>query len=322
MNSAQFANYDCRKATCCGEDDPFPNFTQDRIGYRPGQEQLVCVSQYFAPLPVPGVLAVSTLAGLNLMTIGVSVLISDEAACGEEGTSESESYVEAVQQVIEDVGVPPTPEAPEAPPSPAVANTEQTACSTCGDGTITCVTVSAGLYLGATEAEANAQALAIATSRANAWRICCDPAPLFCCVGRSYFFTLGLIGGLSPKTITLYSGALPDGLSISGAAISGTPTVAGTFTFTVEISDGRVLSYKTIVMHAVEIVPTSLPNVVLGDYYSAQITANGVPGGYTATFSITGGALPSGLSLAGDGWITGTPVGGVPATFTIGVTIA
>jgi hypothetical protein len=55
--------------------------------------------------------------------------------------------------------------------------------------------------------------------------------------GGAYAQDLSATGGVTPYTWTLVSGALPAGLAISGAAIAGTPTTAGTFTFTLQVAD-------------------------------------------------------------------------------------
>jgi plastocyanin len=57
-------------------------------------------------------------------------------------------------------------------------------------------------------------------------------------VGASYSTTLKTAGGNSPFTWTLTAGALPTGLKLSTAGrISGKPSVIGTATFTVKVSD-------------------------------------------------------------------------------------
>jgi hypothetical protein len=56
-------------------------------------------------------------------------------------------------------------------------------------------------------------------------------------VGRNYAAPLGPVGGSAPLTGSLVSGRLPDGLAISGTAITGTPTAADDETFTVRITD-------------------------------------------------------------------------------------
>jgi len=57
-------------------------------------------------------------------------------------------------------------------------------------------------------------------------------------VNKPYSTQLSASGGVTPYSWSLVSGTLPTGLSLSsGGVISGTPTVAGTFTFTVRCTD-------------------------------------------------------------------------------------
>ena len=68
--------------------------------------------------------------------------------------------------------------------------------------------------------------------------------PATCCnagsVGASYLQNFFVSGGVGPMTAALSAGALPPGLHLSTSApisITGTPTTAGTFTFTVRVTD-------------------------------------------------------------------------------------
>src|SRR5205823_12075465 len=122
-------------------------------------------------------------------------------------------------------------------------------------------------------------------------------------------------------TFSISAGALPTGLSLNGStgAISGTPTVAGTGTFTVHASDSSSTAATgnqqfSIVVSAnqppppgsLQIGPGSLPAATVGSAYSASVTASGGSSPYT--FSISAGALPTGLSLnSSTGAISGTP---------------
>ncbi len=57
-------------------------------------------------------------------------------------------------------------------------------------------------------------------------------------VGNSYSQTLAASGGSGTYTFTITSGSLPAGLTLgSGGSITGTPTTAGTVSFTAQVSD-------------------------------------------------------------------------------------
>lgn len=59
-------------------------------------------------------------------------------------------------------------------------------------------------------------------------------------IGAAYSETISAQGGTSPYTFSLASGSLPAGLSLSGGGvISGTPTTAGTSTFTITVTDAN-----------------------------------------------------------------------------------
>src|SRR5205814_6255522 len=56
-------------------------------------------------------------------------------------------------------------------------------------------------------------------------------------VGSAYAISLFASGGTQPFTWSIVAGALPNGLSLRGNTISGTPTLRGTFTFTARVTD-------------------------------------------------------------------------------------
>jgi hypothetical protein len=66
--------------------------------------------------------------------------------------------------------------------------------------------------------------------------------PATCCnagtVGQSYLQNFAVSGGVGPYSTSISAGALPPGLALSPPlSITGTPTTAGTFTFTVRVTD-------------------------------------------------------------------------------------
>lgn len=57
-------------------------------------------------------------------------------------------------------------------------------------------------------------------------------------IGVAYTLTFTAQGGVPPDTFTVTLGALPTGLGMSSSgSVTGTPTVAGTFSFTIRATD-------------------------------------------------------------------------------------
>jgi len=146
-------------------------------------------------------------------------------------------------------------------------------------------------------------------------------------LGVAYSATLAATGGASPYTWSTTS-TLPAGLTLaSTGVISGTPTALATsasVSFTVTDSSTPALTQTvsltiTVTASGLTISPSSLPSGHQGTAYSATLTASGGTAPYT--WSITSGALPSGLTLnTATGAITGTPtvtVTNSPITFKV-----
>ena len=136
--------------------------------------------------------------------------------------------------------------------------------------------------------------------------------------GNSYSQTLSASGGSGPYTFSLVAGSLPPGLSLApSGAISGTPTQAGTFSFTVKATGGggaagtRALSIGV----ALALGPGSLADGVTGIAYSQQLSAAG--GAQPFFFRIVGGAVPDGLGFTGSGVLAGTPTKAGSFAFTV-----
>ncbi|MBP7462273.1 MAG: putative Ig domain-containing protein, partial [Candidatus Delongbacteria bacterium] len=125
-------------------------------------------------------------------------------------------------------------------------------------------------------------------------------------VNVSYNDTLLAIGGLSPYTWSVISGALPLNLSIDAATglINGTPKVSGNFQFRVRCNDSRATATiveKEFILSIVEsplrITDSELVNGVNGSEYLDTVKAEGGIKPYHWT--VSGGVLPSGLVLDG-----------------------
>lgn len=79
------------------------------------------------------------------------------------------------------------------------------------------------------------------------------------------------------------------------------------FTQTVLAQSQSASATFTLVVKAqpITITTVSVPNGVVGTTYSQSLAATGGSGGFT--WSVTAGSLPSGLTLASSGTISGTP---------------
>ena len=106
-------------------------------------------------------------------------------------------------------------------------------------------------------------------------------------VGEAYSRTLAATGSV-PITWSLESGSLPAGLTLSGNTISGTPTAAGTFTFTVKASNAAGSDTKelSIVIASVPVDPDpdKQPPVIIAPTADEKITAEA---GGTVTLSVS-----------------------------------
>ena len=127
--------------------------------------------------------------------------------------------------------------------------------------------------------------------------------------GAAYSQTFAASGGNGTYTYAVTAGSLPTGLTLAGGAVSGTPTAAGTFNFTVTATDGNTFTGSraytlTVSGPGIALTPATLPGPAVGIAYSQTITASGGNGPYT--FSATG-ILPTGLTLSAGGVLSGTP---------------
>ncbi len=133
-------------------------------------------------------------------------------------------------------------------------------------------------------------------------------------------------------TFALTAGTLPPGLTMpaqsgSGTVITGNPTKAGTFSFTVKATDGGLTSTMAYQITVTVQGPPDqlqcnaangsflisgvcvLPDAVVGVPYQGHLVTSHKAGG---TLSIVAGALPPGLSLPATFGPSGAMVGGTP----------
>ena len=143
-----------------------------------------------------------------------------------------------------------------------------------------------------------------------------------------YSQTVTSANGTGARTLSISAGAVPTGMTFTPATgvLNGTPTAAGTFTFTVTATDtvGATGSQAyTIIINAVpSITTTSLPNWTINKtgYSQTIATSNGTS---PITFAVTTGTLPTGLTITGSsGLVSGTPTAAGTSNFTITATDA
>jgi hypothetical protein len=138
-------------------------------------------------------------------------------------------------------------------------------------------------------------------------------------LGTPYSQVVSASGGTAPYTYTVSSGALPPVLLLNSStgAITGTPTTAGVFNFTITAKDAnncpgsQPYSISIATCPPITLTPATLPTPVVGTPYSQVVSASGGAAPYA--YAVTSGALPPPLSLnSSTGAITGTPtLGGV-----------
>jgi hypothetical protein len=148
-------------------------------------------------------------------------------------------------------------------------------------------------------------------------------------VTNSYGFGFSASGGSQSFTWAVTSGALPGGLVLApDGTLAGTPTVVGSFNFTVTATDsaqpaGTGSQPFTVTIDA----PAPLvfdpgqtpPEGVHGNSYGFNFTTTG--GYFPLRWTVTAGALPPGLTLSPDGSLSGTPTTARPTPFAFTVTV-
>ena len=145
-------------------------------------------------------------------------------------------------------------------------------------------------------------------------------------INQQYQAQLTASGGIPPYFWSITNGSLPPGLSLNQntGAIAGTPTMEGTFPFTVQAADSQNNTASaqlsiTIGSGTLVITTTQLPAATQTVPYQAVLGAAGGMPPYT--WSIISGSLPTGLTLnSNTGVISGTPTARGPSNFTAQVT--
>ena len=145
--------------------------------------------------------------------------------------------------------------------------------------------------------------------------------------GVAYAQMFSASGGIAPYSYTVSAGALPQGLTLNAStgAVAGTPSVAGSFNFSITGKDsttgaaGSVTQAYTLPVSApaITLTPETLPAGLFAVSYPLQLTAVGGTAPYR--YAVTSGALPAGLTLSNQGLFTGAP--NAAGTFTVTITV-
>jgi large repetitive protein len=126
--------------------------------------------------------------------------------------------------------------------------------------------------------------------------------------GGAYAQDFSSDGGASPYTWSVASGSLPPGLALTSpdandtnSQLSGTPTTAGTYTFTMQVSDydgqQATQQFSLTVAPPLQITPTTLPAGTVGVPYTRDLPAQGGTPPYTWSVVTNINELPPGFTL-------------------------
>ena len=129
-----------------------------------------------------------------------------------------------------------------------------------------------------------------------------------------YYSQILQSSGTLPIAYSIASGNLPDGLSLLGSTISGTPALSseGTYQFTIKAQNLLGVDFADEQPFQIAILPSGAPIIttgsslssINGEYYELTLNANGIS---PITWDIyIGDDLPDGLTLD-QGIISGTP---------------
>lgn len=285
----------------------------------------------------------STAFGRGIVPLGAAAFqMSCVAVCANAPTQAQADLCAAEQAYLcsNNYGFP-NPALPFAPPAPPpqslidgipfapFRNNAQTGFATCPDGNISEFVVPAGSFAGNSQQAVDESALSYANRQARLGQICITFNLTQCCVGQPVTIIATATGarlatGMNTNNWELTT--LPPGLEANEGNIigdqlfiTGTPTMAGSYTIFVTLTDpvGDTITVPYDLFIGGITDPT-LPTGTTGQSYAALLTVAGFQS--AATFTLFSGVLPPGLFLAANGSIFGTPT--APGTYIFDVEVS
>lgn len=199
---------------------------------------------------------------------------------------------------------------------PTAPNLQQSCLVPCLNGGSFTYVVPYNTFRAENQAAANAVAQTAACNLASIYQTCISAISDAVCANNAYSRSVAVIGPLTGAATgySIQSGSLPPGITLSGATLSGVPVTGGTYNFVLQVnfSGGHfALQPVTITVGAVSGTP---PAGQTGTAYSFSFSSTGIT---NPVFSVVGGSLPAGLSLAADGTLSGTPSAAGSSNFVV-----
>ena len=211
------------------------------------------------------------------------------------------------------------PDNPTPTPRASAFNGTQVCTINCPEGGQFSYAVPGGVFRANNAAQANAMAYSYACAQAMVNRFCLgDDISDRTCISEAATFNISISGQIpDSRTWSIASGTIPTGMTFANGVLSGTPTAAGSFTFTVRLvgDSGNYATHEyTIVVFSI-INESPIDEAVLNMSYVYNFFSSSGDQ-EMQQWTVISGNLPAGLELTEAGVLQGTPTesGSFPIT--------